>query len=267
MLQTQARVRHRPTCTGTANSISLKARDHTHATCEDRHGFSANQRLRSCLGTGVESPCFRGTHLCRQPPAEVSNVCTYCHLWSEAGCKGLLDLRQQLLALCALCSISSLPYCRAATGNRKLLSPNATIKTIFNDGWAPGCSWVADGAFNISIVPGTGAGQSRGLCTTFPGTGVSVALRNPQGLVRALANAFAQGVAFSGLMLCFSSTVLLDPSPVGQTIPTGQSPQQLHTKFCTATANPKQISHVSALKSALSDSLLLRAGLDVIQLL
>ena len=126
---------------------------------------------------------------------------------------------------------------------------------------------MADGAFNISIVPGTGEGQSSGLCTTFPGSGVSIALRNPQGTVRVLAHACAQGVALSGLMLCFSTTVVLDPSHVGQTIPTGQSPQQLHTKFCTATANSKQISHVSAFKSALSDSLFLRAGLDVIQLL
>jgi hypothetical protein len=106
--------------------------------------------------------------------------------------------------------------CRAATGNRKLLSPNATIKTIFNDGWAPGCNWVADGAFNISIVPGTGEGQSSGLCTTFPGSGVSVALRNPQGTVRALARACAQGVALSGRMLCFWATVVLEPSHVGQ---------------------------------------------------
>ncbi len=50
-------------------------------------------------------------------------------------------------------------------------------------------------------------------------------------------------------------------------IPTGQSPTQLHTKYCIATANPNQTSHVSAVNAALSDSLFLRAGLDVIPLL
>nr|QOL01273.1 putative extracellular protein TR9_075 [Trebouxia lynnae] len=60
---------------------------------------------------------------------------------------------------------------RSALSSRKLLAANEAVKTIFSNGWAPGCSWYASGAFNISVVAGAGIGQSFGLCTTFPGTG------------------------------------------------------------------------------------------------
>lgn len=60
---------------------------------------------------------------------------------------------------------------RQAAGSRELLATSDATKTIFNNGWAPKCGWWALGAFNISIVPGAGVGQSNGLCTTFPAAG------------------------------------------------------------------------------------------------
>lgn len=60
-----------------------------------------------------------------------------------------------------------------AAFGRKLLAESEATKTIFNNGWAPDCGWWASGAYNISIVPGAGVGQSNGLCTTFPEAEVS----------------------------------------------------------------------------------------------
>ena len=60
-------------------------------------------------------------------------------------------------------------------GGRALLAANdEVVKTIFNNGWKSGCSWWAHGASNISEIEGDGINKGKGLCTTFPDTGVRI---------------------------------------------------------------------------------------------
>jgi len=78
---------------------------------------------------------------------------------------------------------------KVETASRKLLAADGgVVKTIFSNGWAPGCYWKASGAFNISVIPGVGVGRSSGLCTTFPRTGgfMSFECSDPDNLPSAL---------------------------------------------------------------------------------
>ena len=71
-------------------------------------------------------------------------------------------------------------FSRHTVGGRTLLAADSeeandeVVKTIFSNGWASGCSWVANGASNISIIVGAGVNKSSGLCTTFPKAGVCI---------------------------------------------------------------------------------------------
>lgn len=82
-------------------------------------------------------------------------------------------VRLHLCVALSLVRVTNICILRSSEQSAQLGDPS---KSIFSNGFAPGCYWSASGAFNITEVLKAGQDGDTGLCTTFPQAGVSNAL-------------------------------------------------------------------------------------------